>query len=393
MVLIFEEQRSSDWIYVCDSGRRVSGILIVFRPAFLFMINFFSDFFGYNTDMDNNQKNNDVLDVFVEKHIVGNKVVQTLKRRAILRKFLTFLVLISVWLFLLVNAYLSPQRVAYTEAQLATTRDFENESGRIMLTKQIYSEKNGILLLEFETSDYTSSIAKGISAKNLEWILFAKNQSPDTKMEVIPLANHKIDVIVKGVPKNFEAIAINITNKTVVNDDVDVGIEEYNDVTSSESEYATKEKKKKDVSELSNEVQFMVAEQGEKIKRTYLQNLSRETFALNAFEEEKNFQNKQIEKLQKAIERLEGSIAENKSTLADLERSGQYLVGSNLIENQEKIENVEQEISGKQIKINQAKDNIVTLQNAVEALEHSMQEVHDGTYQFNAPITSVEMDF
>ncbi|WP_128836815.1 hypothetical protein [Streptococcus sp. DD11] len=343
--------------------------------------------------MDNNQKNNDVLDVFVEKHIVGNKVVQTLKRRAILRKFLTFLVLISVWLFLLVNAYLSPQRVAYTEAQLATTRDFENESGRIMLTKQIYSEKNGILLLEFETSDYTSSIAKGISAKNLEWILFAKNQSPDTKMEVIPLANHKIDVIVKGVPKNFEAIAINITNKTVVNDDVDVGIEEYNDVTSSESEYATKEKKKKDVSELSNEVQFMVAEQGEKIKRTYLQNLSRETFALNAFEEEKNFQNKQIEKLQKAIERLEGSIAENKSTLADLERSGQYLVGSNLIENQEKIENVEQEISGKQIKINQAKDNIVTLQNAVEALEHSMQEVHDGTYQFNAPITSVEMDF
>lgn len=45
------------------------------------------------------------------------------------------------------------------------------------------------------------------------------------------------------------------------------------------------------------------------------------------------------------------------------------------------------------MKINQAKDNISTLQNAVDALDRSMQEVHDGTYQFNAPITSVEMDF
>ena len=64
-----------------------------------------------------------------------------------------------------------------------------------------------------------------------------------------------------------------------------------------------------------------------------------------------------------------------------------------MTENQEKIENVEKEINGKQMKINQAKDNISTLQNAVDALDRSMQEVHDGTYQFNAPITSVEMDF
>ena len=344
--------------------------------------------------MDNKKNNNDALDVFVEKYIVGNVVVQTLKRRAILRKFLTFLVLISMWLFLLINAYLSPPRIEYTEAQLATSRDFENDSGRIMLTKQVYSEKNGILLLEFETSDYTSSIAKGINAKNLEWMLYAKKQGEDTKMEVIPLANHKIDVIVRNVPEDFEAIALNITNKTMANKDVDVDIEEYNDITSSETRYSSNKKKKKtDTAELSNEVQFMVAAQSDKLKHAYLQDLSREKFALNAFEEEKKFQMKQIEKLQKAIEKLEASIEENRTTLEDLERSGQYLVGSNLTENQEKIENVEKEINGKQMKINQAKDNISTLQNAVDALDRSMQEVHDGTYQFNAPITSVEMDF
>ena len=339
-----------------------------------------------------NKNNNDALDVFVEKHIIGNPVIQALKRRAILRKFLIFVVMMSMWIFLLANAYLSPQRVIYTEAQLETTRDFENESGRMRMTRQVYSEKNGILLLEFETSDYTSSIPKGINAKNLEWVLFAKNHSSNTKMDVIPLTNNKIDVIIKNVPEDFEAIALNVKNNTVVNKDVDVDIENYDDSMSSDSKYDVN-KKKKDSSKLSDEVQFMVASQSDHIKRSYLKDLSRENFALNAFGEEKKFQTSQIDKLNKAIERLEKSIEENRGTLADLERSGQYLVGGNLADNQEKIENVEKDINSKQMKISQAKDNIGSLQNVVDALDHSMQEVHDGNYQFNAPITSIEMDF
>ncbi|MDO4667510.1 MAG: hypothetical protein Q4A90_06710 [Streptococcus sp.] len=341
-----------------------------------------------------NKTNSSAFDLFIEKNIIGNPIIKTLKRRAILRKFLTFLILISVWLFLLMNAYFSPQRITYTEEQLETTKSFENDSGKIVMTKQVYSKKNGILLLEFETFDYTSSITKGINAKNLTWVLYAKHQDEKTKMDVIPLTDNKIAVIIKELPKNFEAIALNITNETAVNQDLDVDIENYGDSALSDSSESVQVKpKEKKAENQSKEVQFMVVSQGDKLKYSYLKDLSRESFALNAFEDEKEFQVKQINKLNKSIENLTKSIAEDKSTLLDLERSSQYLVGNNLIENQDKIKQVEGDVSNKELKIEQAKDNINSLQNVVDALERSMQSVHDGDYEFNAPITSIEMDF
>lgn len=326
-------------------------------------------------------------DAWVDKHIIHNPFIQLLKRKAILRKFITFMVMLTAWVGLLVNAYLSPQRVTYSKEQLATTQEFANGSGQMVLTNQYYSAKNGIILLEFETSDYTTSITKGINADNLEWQLFAKRFNDNTQMEVVPLTNNKIDVIIKNLPSDFEAVALNITNSTATDDDVDVDIQDYNDYKQKQQE----NQKKTAETDAGTSIQFMVTSQSDLLKHKAIKSLSREEFTLSIFNEELAYQKGEIKKLQTAIKKLETSIAEDEETKKQLEREAQYLTGENLVQKQKDIDNVTTEIAVKESKISQATDNIGTLDNIVSSINRSIKEVKDGTYQFNSPITSVQL--
>ncbi|MCW0998147.1 hypothetical protein OJ929_09605, partial [Streptococcus anginosus] len=85
------------------------------------------------------------------------------------RKLITFSFLLAAWISLLLGAIFSPQRQTVTTDQLATKRVFENGTGEISLVKQIYSPKTGVIVLQFETTDSTSSIARGIDSKRLNW--------------------------------------------------------------------------------------------------------------------------------------------------------------------------------------------------------------------------------
>lgn len=43
-------------------------------------------------------------------------------------------------------------------------------------------------------------------------------------MDVVPIINNKVSVIIKGVPKKIGAFAIDVTNQTVSSSSIDVNI-------------------------------------------------------------------------------------------------------------------------------------------------------------------------
>ena len=179
---------------------------------------------------------------------------------------------------------------------------------------------------------------------------------------------------------------VRIANTTVSNSDVDVSIQDYED-------YKEKKKEKKlDQQETTDYVDFYITHQNGKLKYSQLENLSRENFALKAFGDELKFQKDQVKKLEKAVDDLTNSIEEDKATVEQLQREGQYLVGSKLDENQENVEDVQKDMDSKARKIEQAKDNINTLNSLVTKLESNINQIKDGSYEFNAPVQSIKKE-
>ena len=326
----------------------------------------------------------------IDDYILNNPVIRGFKRKPILRKFYTFVFLSSVCVFLFVGAIISPDRVTYSKEQLATTREFPNNSGQIKLKNQTYSKKTGILLLELETSDYTSPIKKGIFAGNLKWDLYTKFDSKDTTMEIIPLTNNKIFLVIKNVPEDFDILAIQIQNQTPTNQSTDIAIKDFETEQSREESIFKNESPSE--AEDADTVQLFVTTQGDQLKYKELKDLSREEFVLSVFEEEKTFQEKQITELTGKIETLNAAVEEGKQTLATLQQEGQYMVGKNLEQNQSDIDRVKTDIDVKESQVEQANDNIKLIQNTVDNLNRNIKKVKDGTYQFNAPVISVRKD-
>lgn len=152
-----------------------------------------------------------------------------LHENVIKRKLIIFGLLFTTWLSLLLGAIYSPQRQTYSDEQLKTKQSFSNGTGEIKLTSQTYSAKTGIIVLQFETKDATSSIDRGIDTKRLKWQLYAQHKTADTVMEVVPIIDNKISVIIRNVPEDFGAYAIDITNKTVATSSIDVDIASSSD--------------------------------------------------------------------------------------------------------------------------------------------------------------------
>ena len=172
-----------------------------------------------------------------------------LQENIVKRKVIFFAVIFTAWVALLFGAYTSPKRQVYTQEQLMTKRSFSNGTGEIEITSQTYSPKTGIIVLEIETSDMTSSVERGIDPNRLEWKLYSPNPSSETSMEVIPVSDKKISVIIRNVPKNFGVFAMDIKNKSVKLNDVNV------DISASSDEDKTKAK----TTAGEDTVQFFVA--------------------------------------------------------------------------------------------------------------------------------------
>lgn len=331
----------------------------------------------------------DVLKKWIEriKSSAIAKPIITIKRwfqdNVIKRKLVIFSILLTAWISLLLGAIYSPQRQTYTDEQLKTKRTFENGTGEIRLSSQSYSPETGIIVLQFETKDSTSPVDRGIDTKRLKWNLYAQNKTADTIMEIVPIVDNKISVIIRNVPENFGAYAIDITNKTVATSDIDIDVSTPSD----EQEKTVKQEDDDD----DNVVQFYVTTQNSKLKKELIKSVSREEFALSEIIEEKDFQEGQIEKLNNSIEQLKTSIEDDESRKNGLLKEAEYLSGDDLESNQKDVATIESNIETKNRSIETATQNIEKVQVKIISLEKKESAIKDGTFEFSNPIETVEM--
>ncbi|HGD6065358.1 TPA: hypothetical protein ACIZZE_001760 [Streptococcus agalactiae] len=299
------------------------------------------------------------------------------------RKLVVFSVLFVAWISLLLGAIYSPQRQTYTDEQLKTKQAFENGTGEMRLSSQTYSPETGIIILQFETKDSTSPVDRGIDTKRLKWNLYAKKKTSQTTMEIIPIVDNKISVIIRNVPEDFGAYAIDITNKTISSSSIDIDV-------SNPSEEQEKPSKTKD-NNTDNVIQFYVTTQSSQLKTGSLKKVSREEFALSEINEEKDFQTGQIKKLSRSIKQLKTSIEDDESRKSGLLKEAEYLSGEDLESNQKDIATIESNIETKNRSIETATQNIEKVQAKIATLEKKATAIKDGTFEFSNPIETVEM--
>lgn len=311
------------------------------------------------------------------------KIKVWFQENIIKRKLVIFSMLFVTWLTLLMGAIFSPQRQTYTSEQLKTKQIFANGSGEMKLVSQEYSPDTGIIVLQFETKDTTTSIDRGIDAKRLKWKLYAQHKDSKIEMDVVPIIDNKVSVIIKGVPKNFGAFAIDVTNQTVASSSIDVNI-------SSPSSDSKKVSQKK--SEEDDTVQFFVTPQNTQLEIKAIEVVSREEFTLQEIEKEINFQNEQSQKLTTSIAQLKESIEDDNSRKASLQAEAKYLTGDDLEANQKNIATLDTNIETKNRTIETAYKNIEKLKDKLESLDKKKQAVKDGTFEFSNPIETVEMN-
>lgn len=301
------------------------------------------------------------------------------------RKLVVFSALFVAWISLLLGAIYSPQRQTYTDEQLKTKQTFENGTGEMRLSSQTYSPETGIIILQFETKDSTSPVDRGIDTKRLKWNLYAKKKTSQTTMEIIPIVDNKISVIIRNVPEDFGAYAIDITNKTISSSSIDIDV-------SNPSEEQEKPSKPKD-NNADNVVQFYVTTQSSQLKTGNIKKVSREEFALSEINEEKNFQTGQIKKLTRSIKQLKMSIEDDESRKSSLLKEAGYLSDDDLETNQKDIATIESNIETKNRSIEMATQNIEKVQAKIASLEKKEGAIKDGTFEFSNPIETVEMNF
>lgn len=310
-----------------------------------------------------------------------------LHENVIKRKLIIFGLLFTTWLSLLLGAIYSPQRQTYSDEQLKTKQSFSNGTGEIKLTSQTYSAKTCVIVLQFETKDATSSVDRGIDTKRLKWQLYTQHKTADTVMEVVPIIDNKISVIIRNVPEDFGAYAIDITNKTVATSSIDVDI-----ASSSDDEETSTSQSQSSDDEDDNVVQFMITTQNSQLKKETIKEVSREEFTLSEIKKEETFQNNQIKKLNKSIAQLKASIEDDESRKASLSTESQYLTGDDLEANQKDIATIDSNIESKNQSIETANTNIEKLEEKLETLAKKKAAVKDGTFEFSNPIETIEMD-
>lgn len=306
-----------------------------------------------------------------------------LEDHTIHRKVFTFFALLLAWLSLLVGALASPERSRYTKEELNTRQVFGNGSGEVTLVSQVYSPKTKMIVLSFQTKDSTSSVREGIVSQELTWHLYGKKKGTQAIMEVIPVTDNKLSVVIRHVPSDFDTFAVEITNHTALSSSVDVDIASSKD----SSQTSLKQKKTND-----NSVQFYITTANKELKTKQITSVSREAVALAAVREEKEFQEDQMQKLKSSIEQLKQSIKTDQTTKESLEIESKYLSGSDLETNQKKVETLETEMTTKTKAIDKALSNIQLVDEKLANLTKKETAIKDGSFQFTDAIKTIEME-
>lgn len=295
----------------------------------------------------------------------------------ILRKFLVFMLLFGSWATLVICGLTSDRRQVYSEKLMATEQSFDNGTGTIDLKSQVYSEESKTLLLNFETKNQSGA---AIDPSNLSWVFYSKNPDVHATMEVIPIIDNKITVVVKNLPKNFDALAFQVTNSGVNADDISINIE------SSSSSNSDKISKKKSADSEGNEIQFVVTTKGDHLKYKKLDDLTRQELTSSEIQKEIKFQEGQKAKLKKAIKNIRKLIEEDNSKIRELQREEIYLTTDQKEDNLAKIGELNSEIESYKKNIEQAQKNIQKVEERIKMLEKKDAAIKSGKFKFTDPI-------
>ena len=199
-------------------------------------------------------------------------------------------------------------------------------------------------------------------------------------MEVIPIIDNKITVVVKNLPKNFDALAFQVTNSGVNADDISINIE------SSSSSNSDKISKKKSADDEGNEIQFVVTTKGDQLKYKKLDTLTRQELTSSEIQKEIKFQEGQKAKLKKAIKNIRKLIDEDNSRIRELQKEEIYLSTDQKEDNLSKIEQLNSEIESYKKNIEQAQKNIQKVEERIKMLEKKDTAIKSGKFKFSDPI-------
>lgn len=339
-------------------------------------------------------KSERIVDWFIDLKNIS--FIRYLRRKVLFRKTLVAFTLLACCLLLVLNGLTSPKRVTFKAEQLETAKSFANDSGDMELVSQRYSKENGIAVLEFETKDKTSAIEEGIKGDNLEWQLFfpPNINAKNAEMQVVPLTDNKISVVVKNIPENYGVFIVRATNNSPVDKSVDVNYKSYKKHLQEEKskEEASSGKKEEQVDTKTtkdNILDFYVTLQNDKLIETSIQDQTREEFALSIFNAELDYQKSQVTRLEDAIKTLKSSAVNDKKSIDDLKKESQYAVGDELAEKQDQIKTLTASIDSKNAQIDTAEKSIKVTKEIIVNLEKNIKAVQNGTYQFKAPVRSV----
>lgn len=297
---------------------------------------------------------------FVKKVI---QIKSVLQEQIILRKMIFFSVLFGSWLILVVAGLTSSNRQVYSEDELSTEQNFANGTGSVKLASQTYSKKDRLILLDFELNGQAGS---GINPRNLKWKLYSK-KARNSKLEVVPIYDKKVMVMIKNVPEDFDAYAVQITNKSVNANDISIDIS-----SSSSSGTVTKKSSKKDW------LQFMVTSRGKNLKQKDLKNISRKDLVLSEVNREIKFQNGQIKKLETAVKDMNKLIKDNNDKIKSLQKNATYLTDDQKESNDTEISNLRSSNDNYYQQIGEAKKNIKIVQARVKMLHKKYNDIKNG---------------
>lgn len=271
-----------------------------------------------------------------------------------------FSVLFGSWLILVVAGLTSSNRQVYSEDELSTEQNFANGTGSVKLASQTYSKKDKLILLDFELNGQAGS---GINPRNLKWKLYSK-KARNSKLEVVPIYDKKVMVMIKNVPEDFDAYAVQITNKSVNANDISIDIS-----SSSSSGTVTKKSSKKDW------LQFMVTSRGKNLKQKDLKNISRKDLVLSEVNREIKFQNGQIKKLETAVKDMNKLIKDNNDKIKSLQKNAMYLTDDQKESNDTEISNLRSSNDNYYQQIDEAKKNIKIVQARVKMLHKKYNDI------------------
>ena len=180
-------------------------------------------------------------------------------------------------------------------------------------------------------------------------------------MEIVPIVDNKISVIIRNVPKDFVPMRLILRTRRFPLAQLILMFPVLQMIKRSHL--------KQKIGENANVVQFYVTTQNSQLKKRKIRTVSREEFALSEIKEEKTFQASQIKKLNNSIKQLKASIEDDNSRKEGLLKEAEYLSGDDLEASQKDIATIDSNIETKNRSIETANQNIEKVQVKIKSLE------------------------